>query len=292
METHTPGLGHEPSSYQALSQYHPILPQPDPPGHLADHERPCNPRPPNPPPRPQPEQPPNFAENESCRYQTEFDLPPGLTAPVLPPPKLLPPQLDEKHRVRSTQDLLVSDGITLHSLLYKPQIEGTHFFTYTLTARSIFELITKEPEILNLAAINAFQASYRIELCMAALVEWSKLRKLLVRELRRMWETPSGPFHGRLSLYLWRFNDKISIIQVHLRELSSKLAVQERVHFRYIWRELDYLWLHRHGIETDFELLRLYDPGFFDALGRKLDIMADELQANDGLDSPNSIWGN
>lgn len=260
----------------------------------ASHGLSCKPPTPNPPPRPQPDRPgqPSHPVDDQPRYQTEFDLPPSVIVPVLPPPKLLPPQIDNDHRVRSTQQIVVSDGITLHSLLYKPQIEGTHFFTYEITTSSIIQLIAREPENINLAAINSFYGRHCIEICLAALVEWSKLRKLLVRELQKMWEAASDPILGRLSLYLWRLNSEINIIQVNLRKFTSKLAFGQRVYFRYVWRQLDYWWMDRQGVETDFELLRLYDPWFFDALGRELGIMADELQAtNDGdeLASPNLV---
>ncbi|OAQ65861.1 hypothetical protein VFPPC_07497 [Pochonia chlamydosporia 170] len=224
-------------------------------------------------------------------HQSDFVLPAGLIAPQLPPPGLLPPGLDERLRVQNSNHLDVEDGIILSNLLYVPQMDYTDFFTYTITQRAIRELIDKEPIFIQFNELGRYAIRWGIELRLAALVEWAKLRKLLVRLLHEEWESAVDPLQYRLGMYLWHFNREIDLIMTTLRDEAKLLSDNEKVYFRYIWREMDHWWMIRAKVGTDFELLNLYDPTFSHRLQCKLDIIANELQAYDRLESEETANG-
>ncbi|OAA35955.1 hypothetical protein NOR_07763 [Metarhizium rileyi] len=240
---------------------------------------PC-PRPPNPAP------PHTPFRRPSQRYQSEFALPPGITTPELPPPGLLPPGLDEKLRVKNSNHLKVADVATLINLLYVPQVDGTDFFTFEIGDRAIRELVDKEPTLMNVNDVEKLAYRWGVEFRLAALVEWAKVRKLLVKHLRQQWEEireKEDSTKERLGMHLWHFNTEIDLIMTVLRNRSRLLSDEQKVYFRYIWREMDYWWMNRTDVGTDFELFHLYDPTFAHRLGYGLEILANEYEACDNL---------
>ncbi|TWU71112.1 hypothetical protein ED733_001409 [Metarhizium rileyi] len=235
---------------------------------------------------------PAIRHEESPMLKSEFALPPGITTPELPPPGLLPPGLDEKLRVKNSNHLKVADVATLINLLYVPQVDGTDFFTFEIGDRAIRELVDKEPTLMNVNDVEKLAYRWGVEFRLAALVEWAKVRKLLVKHLRQQWEEireKEDSTKERLGMHLWHFNTEIDLIMTVLRNRSRLLSDEQKVYFRYIWREMDYWWMNRTDVGTDFELFHLYDPTFAHRLGHGLELLANEYEACDRLVSGRQV---